>query len=79
MPDSNDGHILLACPECRKAVALYYNQGAAAQGGTNLEDYRICGTCGNDMVDTERDAEGRIIVPEPVADGSVTRVRVGKA
>lgn len=78
MPDSTDGILLLACPECNKAVALHYNQGAVYQGGTNLDEHRTCGTCGNDMVDTERDAEGRIVVPKPVVGGSVTRVRVEK-
>lgn len=78
MPDSTDGILLLACPECNKAVALHYNQGAVAQGGTNLDEHRVCSACGNDMVETERGPDGLIIVPKPVVDGSVTRVRVRK-
>jgi hypothetical protein len=76
MADSTDGVLLLACPECRKVVALHYNRGAVYQGATNLDEHRTCGVCGNDMVETERDEEGRIILPESVKDGSVTRVRV---
>ena len=76
MADELNGVVLLACPECNKAVALYYHKGAVHQDLTNLDDHRRCDVCGNDMVDTERDADGRIMVPARVKDGSVTRERV---
>ena len=74
MTEERDGVLLLACPECNRAVAVHYSKAAVYQGTTNLDEHRTCG-CGNDMVETERDEDGRIIVPQPVGDGSVTRTR----
>lgn len=72
MNDSVAGELLLACPECNRAVAVHYHKGFVYQGLTNLDEHRTC-SCGNDMVETERDEDGRVIVPERVTDGSVTR------
>lgn len=59
------GELLLACPDCRKAVTLVYHPAHLHQGLTNLDDHRVCHHCGSEMVETGRDEEGRVVCPEP--------------
>lgn len=63
MSDPVHDHILLACPDCKRAVAVYFSPAAVYQGLTNLDDHRKC-SCGREMVETTRDEDERIIVPE---------------
>lgn len=72
--------LLLACPECRRVVAVHYHVGFRMnridKSVDPLDEHRTCYRCGNDMVETERNELGQIICPEPVLDGSVTRTVV---
>ena len=77
-PDQDE--LLLACPECRRVVAVHYHVGFRMhridKSVDPLDEHRTCYKCGNDMVETERGPDGLIICPEPVTGGSVTRTVV---
>lgn len=55
--------LFLACPHCRRVVVVSYDAAAHHQGNVDLDEHRNCYRCGREMVETERDEEGRIICP----------------
>jgi len=60
--------LYLACPECRRGVAVHYHIGFRMhridKSVDPLDEHRTCHKCGKKMVETELDQDGRIAVPE---------------
>jgi hypothetical protein len=52
-----DAQLLLACAPCRRVVAVSYDAAAHAQGLIDLDEYRVCASCKDQMVEAVRDED----------------------
>lgn len=60
---SDQQHLLLACADCRKAVAVSASAADLAAGRASFEAYRNCVKCGQPMEETERGECSHILIP----------------
>jgi hypothetical protein len=53
----------LACSACRQSVTVGYSEADLQQGRTELDSYRPCPRCGQEMAETGRGNCGHVLIP----------------